>query len=1028
MSIKRKTENNIDLNKKQIKVSKMDNELIEITINESKNELFNNENNIFKNEIFIEKNLQKMIKNNEIEEGKSFTFFYGYGTISCIIWEKKNLENQIKKLLKLIKKNPNNFIEIDDFNISNEITWITFNHGSGHYPLKLAIKDLNNISTNYCSLNEINNFDSNHNLFKIIHLLHSLSNFFINIEKKNFQLPIFNDNISNLLLSEIIMDHLWIKNGNTKKNIFNINEFLFSPFLIDGPLKKFIKLSNEIIIPVFKLISQKILNLNKPFENNNKNFCFFPFKNIELLINLIYLEFSDLNDMNSFLFKLSFITEEILNWFKKNQNWPQIIWNNILTKNFPKENSIFFDCYNENDVNDFIKKINITGSSIYPNNTKEEETKLFLNKPFLILLKWKNSKLNCKIIFENNIVIGNIIDNSYKLNLLPDCIEKNIIIKNISKGFLNFCKNISQNNIFLEKKTILERTSFLFNYTTKKVNFYISIYNFIIIKTNKLQYSKKYKKMSNSLYKLLDLYIFQNKEKQKCWEIGVLFVALHKYLIKKIKSNLETNRNIKTFINEYIIKNNSRIWLFPYKNCYIFSLVTSFIFSRDENSIPTIKELCENKFMKKWIQSEELYENLNQITIDKNFIILNNKENREFEYINLIMNRSNLINSNIKLESEWRNTDDLNNSIKIIQKFTNSLKNPSFNCNLLRNRHNIPLIFISEKNNENYEIGQGKGVLQEGITLYWSALYKTGIFNINSKKKLPQFKNINSNHWYTLGFILNHCLLNNLSFFIDQPFIFFKLLYQSINEFTPMDIVDINRETAINLLNLFHLTDIELFNLDLFLEDNNNPLLNGQLTSGTVEIYINETCKKIIYNEYKNNYNNDNPFLNFEELKKGFLTTISDIRPSARYLSLLFSQNQFINYKLIIKILNYKNTITLEKHNNNCFTKKHILKNGSYCPLTNLYLTLKIMNNEYLKKFLNFITGSPLFNFSKFLDIVIIELNNETNKKYPTASTCIRTIYFYLNSYINISPEESLKNFQEELFFSLDMGIMFGIK
>src|SRR5690606_29203104 len=109
--------------------------------------------------------------------------------------------------------------------------------------------------------------------------------------------------------------------------------------------------------------------------------------------------------------------------------------------------------------------------------------------------------------------------------------------------------------------------------------------------------------------------------------------------------------------------------------------------------------------------------------------------------------------------------------------------------------------FTIEGQNDYLELGEGRGVFQEGLTLYWMSLLETGLFDRNSKRKNNNkvATNVNGNHWFTLGLLMGNALLNHFSFFIDQPRCFFKIVNDGPYHLDVRDLADIDRNEAISL-------------------------------------------------------------------------------------------------------------------------------------------------------------------------------------------------------------------------------------
>lgn len=109
-------------------------------------------------------------------------------------------------------------------------------------------------------------------------------------------------------------------------------------------------------------------------------------------------------------------------------------------------------------------------------------------------------------------------------------------------------------------------------------------------------------------------------------------VCLYKYLLHSVSNNYEKKWNLKYFLSRYQILNEDRLWIFPYKGGWTFSLLASFIFQRIP---PTFEELLKSLFLSKWIYSRDLYEKFENFKIDSYFSILNNSEFEE--YSNLML-------------------------------------------------------------------------------------------------------------------------------------------------------------------------------------------------------------------------------------------------------------------------------------------------------------------------------------------------------------------------------------------------------
>lgn len=144
-----------------------------------------------------------------------------------------------------------------------------------------------------------------------------------------------------------------------------------------------------------------------------------------------------------------------------------------------------------------------------------------------------------------------------------------------------------------------------------------------------------------------------------------------------------------------------------------------------------------------------------------------------------------MVDSMITIKESWKDLSKKENMENIIKEFTHHLKTPYFTSSFQRNRRNIPLVFTS-KDEKYLQLGRGRGVFQAGLTLYCQSIDRLGIFNMKSFQKERIKPSIN--HWFTLGLLIRHSILNNYVFFIQQPLCFFKILVEGPHHFNICDL------------------------------------------------------------------------------------------------------------------------------------------------------------------------------------------------------------------------------------------------
>lgn len=263
---------------------------------------------------------------------------------------------------------------------------------------------------------------------------------------------------------------------------------------------------------------------------------------------------------------------------------------------------------------------------------------------------------------------------------------------------------------------------------------------------------------------------------------------------------------------------------------------------------------------------------------------------------------------------------------------------------------------------------------------------------------------------------------------------------------------------ARHLLKLFFANDKELDDLDLYLEDvDMSNKLHGKVNHGNLSLYVSAACKKTVSDMYAracSNYEwtkarDRHSFESqrqayqrvcsaFEDLSRGYQTTIPEFRPSARQLWKIFSRYGQISAEDVISMLYYdageSESSKVRNHDKCCFHIPHILSNGKYCPLSCLALCLKKMSSLQLSKFLQFVTASPLLSLPGFqprdrdrIVVVIQKYSKRTvstnlsrstslpfSMRLPTVSTCAKTLTLPIDKEDDPDVEEENDTDDEE--------------
>lgn len=909
-----------------------------------------------------------------------------------------------------------------------------FNKGFRNLPLPILLKEIYQVSQHFFPIAKTDmSHPCNHNMLKIFHLLLGVSHLFIKMQKEKYPTRIFEYAATVKDMSEFLIENMWIKDGNLRNidpsNLFQEIEVRFSPILaFPFPFRELPILKDLYWNMIFREIGKKILSpkrVSKTEHEIKKSFGIF--EKIESVIRFFCSEGSTLPSISSIQSDLI----DIINWFEKHKKWPTMIWVvDNLEKYIKQERMLELDCYDEDNVQDFEKKVDVTGSAWWP---QPEEDGIFANKPFAIFLKWRSKRLLCRIAFTSLVECnhGNIEQQCTHVNALYDDVQRNRVIREIPEALKEYMERLIEfrkKGMELSPGMLLDKTIFYHDGITNKTVFRLSIYN-----GSKLKISRSFVYGCNSspsnliIREMLHEY-FGPLDKQYTWEVGLIIISLYKHLFKLEPTHPDKKWKLTYFLNEYRIYNADRIYIYPYKGGWIFSLLCSYIFCRDHKKIPTLEELVNSKFFKKWVYENDLYRVYNRFEMDLSHPVLSQEEYNEFYQISILTNMPPMIEESITLESEWRNTDDMENCLHIIKSFTHHLKHPNFRCVSNRNRHQIPLSFTMYDNEDYLEEGEGKGVFQEGLTLYCKALEKTGLFDRKSKGKTMIAENLNNNHWFVLGLLMAHAFINHYSFFIDQPKCFFKMLIEGVDSIDLDDIADIDREEGKNLLRLFFLSEEELDELFLSMEDHTlDPLICGKVHPGNVSYYVSELCKKKILSDYT--FVSGNPRFGIEEMRRGFHITVVDTKASWRYLWMLFTQSNQLNPDAILHKITFAFQKSIIQHDTNCCIKnKHILKSGGLCPVSCLAEYIRNSDQQRLKKLIHFITGSDYITKSPLQDITIHGIEVDGIIPLPVATTCVRTMTIYYNPEQETTEQDSFKEFEVRLNKSIEEGMGFGVK
>lgn len=549
----------------------------------------------------------------------------------------------------------------------------------------------------------------------------------------------------------------------------------------------------------------------------------------------------------------------------------------------------------------------------------------------------------------------------------------------------------------------------------------------------------------------LDQLTKEEEDKRMVWELTFWFFLIYDHLVyTPLSWKLRTPFD---WWKDFLYYKMSRILPIGWKGGDIFVALVGFMTGRE---IKTINDVINHPFFCIWKKEKDLTRNYQLGIKEYEYAKFHPKER---DYLSMFESQP-LLKDNIILSSSWKDNQSIDSALHIISVITKSLKLPDYQIHTEKAKNSIPFRIQTAQNF--LDIGQGRGVEQQCITMYWESIEKLKMFDwfsmlkennpssssslsntinnnqntttkneigvesfleSNQKRKIDPSVLMNcswkenSHHTQVLGFLLNYALIHEIKFHLNQPPLFWKLLSfrPELEPIQIQDLYDIEPKFCLNKFELYYLSDKELSEDYAFSDFPESEMSfigsSFPITQSTVHLYLKSSMQEFIQKKVS--------LVLLNSLRNGFFTTLIDYKPSYRILYNQFydPSAQQIDPPMILRVLKIINSPSLEgmKHQT-CIYKDHIISsNNSICPISALVKFIWKLDSRNLKKFLYFITGSPLLGCAGDSSIYII-INEKKHDELPTTRTCGRILELCFNSVRKFSSVEESRQFYESKF------------
>lgn len=1019
------------------------------------------------------------------------------------LWRNSNEERRIKfrRTVDVFSTDTRIFNVPTTFQMDGDILNLFFKIDTKSVHIEKYIDELYLSPSGFCDLNSETLFSdqtsmNRHTLLQMAKIIKS----FCEWEEKaqDFLLSEFGDKHFTDV-SKQLFKNLWITVNLDDPKLKMQPVMKLSPILLESEPTE-IKKNDSLLFNIARTFGCYVMKLNLPpastvmFDNTTQPSVYYKLDPIDKLIKVLLYGPRAVEYCTTFQ-DIMQVCEDVVSWFSNHTHWPEIMWDPLTSEMFQKaapSRCLVMWGYDKLVVEDFYSKVETTGSTSFSINERvmsrdpKHQTKdIFSVKPIAILINWDyQSGLRLKVVLNSTAVFQ---------PAFMDCIgwsstgssDREKFVKNFPKAVEDFVAKL----VILHEKghyfpfgSLLHRSHLIrdgpSNYqiglrlygpaTHHDPKLIDDAYPYAVrgILSNTSYILKSISHLSlppspltKSILDLNNIGSSENGPAMNIWEIAIFLITIYKYLIEsspKIKM-----RPLSEFVKE-AVSSNKRIALFQWKCGDPLIKLVALITERNEKNRVTAKQLLNHRIFKNWIKSNDLFYSLDQNRKTEFFISERNTETDKMRLIAQEWDENALEDKVISININWKLNMTILNASLIIQSFTAAINSARHKYNVFRNRGPIRTNYMLNLNNEFVlgDFGVGVGVLQDALMVYCEAVNTLGIFkeygnfvktsNTKVIEGIQNSPNILSSHWFALGFLMNHCIVNEIDLHLDLPLYFYKLAKDGWNANLDLsDLHEVDETLTRNYLELLFLSEEEVADLCLTFDGDSDPMLRdlevNQLNS---DLYI----RSCIRNRLLKGYN----ILFVEALCEGYKTTPPEVEPTPVNLHYLFSRNIPINYRDILSkmevvsdqsSLNWDcvHDISCTHHSTNISSliesvSLREVEHGNRifycgksegfkrCPMSCLAQFLCDATPKTLSMFLSFVTSSPKLNTlmeDAIIKVFLKQTSENSNIPLPTARTCGKTLVLTYHPDEYLTPD-SYQNFAKKLMFSLTASPNFG--
>jgi hypothetical protein len=932
------------------------------------------------------------------------------GLFHMIVW--KNASENILQCLDRVREYPLLYLPCDGYQRGVEDGTIVyfFNSGLRHCPVKDLVDELYLLSSSYSSLkNEqiIKNRGktAKHSCLSLLKIVYAITSW---MENNTSCLGMVISPQSAKEVANHLIDMLWITEiHNVNRN--HIDEYQVRCLPVDKQEDK-IFLSDHFVLEIIAELARNIFKIKPLAKSKMEVVCEF----FEPLTDFFYWvqNFGQIHKMRdsrknerinliSNLESLRQLLRNSINWFFNHPNWPEVRWKSNISHSdiwsYTPERCMEIRLSDSETAQQIQKRLELTGTEIYcdtlPKTQPSESGELFSIKPILSSLEWDHDGIHMKIVLNNFLMNKNFFDQLTNVSAKSPLHENLALFREIPimiRTYLEKLCGLNRKGKVLPKGTLLNNT-----YFRKHCNgliFDLCMYGLGNSATCK-QYLNKhgYSEGTNDFMRIVHTSMFCDNETESSmlvWEFGVFLINVYQCLLKT---------SAKSCLNG--IESEGRVFLKSFPCSEPFLILIAYIMVLDPTKRPSLEEVLNSDYFNYWIECNELYltvarqENthncLERITRDLGLApyYLNLPE----EYV--AYKGEITIDHHLKKYTEQ-------NCVTIINLFSSFIPNKMFHLPLAAKR-DLPIVRTTMGD---IDKAIGLGPIRDAIEMYCTAVNKMGIFNKSEKKYT------NANIWYTLGFLVSHCMMSNIPMNLRLPRHLFKIMLEGPDvDFTLNDLFFEDAELAKNLSKLLFRTNEELQMCDLYWA---NRMVKGQVTTDNVFLYVKDTVRAHFLKGYD--------IIDLRALRDGFNVTPSEVPITADILYKTISPE--IKYTTealmsMIRVVPLEASGAHRHHTQNCMKTfsdgRHICffadSKSKKCPISEFASFISTCDEDDLKRLVYFTTGSSSINTTLFVSVMEVD-----SRQLPTAATCTTHLFLYAKE-----EDNNWKKFKRDLLLAI---------